>query len=164
MPPHYPLFFLIDPPDRKPLIRPRKSPFPEASRKNRPTAVSPSVFRATPITHGAVQLYPIRMRLKGAPVRLEQTRPAGYPVRFEGRGDGETDGLVRPALVGDDEIGGKRVAPPRDAFDRSVERLQVYRDIRTFSVVGHTPARPFVYFMNAADLTYKTSPASAAAK
>ena len=113
MPPHYPLFFLIDPPDRKPLIRPRKSSFPEASRKNLPTAVSPSVFRATPITHGTVQLYPIRMRLKGAPVRLEQTRPAGYPIRFEGRGDGETDGLVRPALVGDDEIGGgKRVAPP----------------------------------------------------
>ena len=41
------------------------------------------------------------------------------------------------ALVGHDEIGYKRIESPRNAFDGSVERLEIDRYICSVSVVGH---------------------------
>lgn len=46
-------------------------------------------------------------------------------MRFKGGGDGEADGLLRPALVRHHEVGRERVEAALDAFHRGEERLQV---------------------------------------
>ena len=45
---------------------------------------------------------------------------------LEGRRDRKAYGLVAPCRVRDDEVGGHRIEPALDAFDRGIERLQVY--------------------------------------
>ena len=60
---------------------------------------------------------------------LKKSRPAGDPIGFEGRGDGETDGFLRPRRVGDNKVCVQRVKTPVDTFDRSIERFKVYCNI-----------------------------------
>ena len=56
---------------------------------------------------------------------LEDPAPVLDAQRLHGRGDGETDGLVRPLRVGDGEERGHGVQPPFHALDRRVKRLEV---------------------------------------
>ena len=74
------------------------------------------------------------IRFPDALAHLEQPSSAGDAVAFERRRDGETDGLVRAALVRDDKVGVERVEPSLSALYGGVEGFQVDGKI---SVSGH---------------------------
>ena len=52
---------------------------------------------------------------------LKEPRPPGDPVRLEGRGYRQTDGLLRAAYVRHDQIGGHGIQPPVHAFHRRIK-------------------------------------------
>ena len=56
---------------------------------------------------------------------LKQTRASGHTVCLERRGDGQTDRLLRPALIRHDEVGGQRVQAPLYALHARIEALGV---------------------------------------
>ena len=76
-----------------------------------------------PGTNSGVQ--PFLVDLLHAPDYFKQTRPAGDAVGFQRGRHRQTDGLFRPALVGDDQIGGQRIEVALHAFHAGVKALRV---------------------------------------
>jgi hypothetical protein len=54
---------------------------------------------------------------------LKQPRPAGDSVGFQRRGNGKADCLFRPALIGNNEIGGHGIKVAIHAFHGGIEGL-----------------------------------------
>jgi len=79
----------------------------------------------------ASQLLPVSVRpplgvhLPHALVHLKQPRPAPDPIRLQRRRDRQADRLLRPLLIGHDEIRLQRVESPRRAFHRRIEGFEI---------------------------------------
>ena len=85
-----------------------------------------SGFRIAPDCPGADSgVQPFAVDLLHALNHLKQARPAGNAVGFQRRRYRQADGLFRPALVGDDQIGGQRVEMALHAFYAGVKALRV---------------------------------------
>ena len=70
-----------------------------------------------------------RIRFPDALPDLKQPPPAGEAAALERGRDGQTDGLVRPALVRHDEVGVQRIEAALPALHGGEEGFQVDRDI-----------------------------------
>ena len=69
---------------------------------------------------------------------LKQPGPSGYAVGFQGRGDGETDGLVCPAVVRHNQMRAQRIQPPVYAFHGGIEAFQVNGNVLSPAVHNAT--------------------------
>ena len=68
---------------------------------------------------------------------FKQPSASGDTVAFEGGRDGKADGLIRPALIRDNEVCVHRIKSALTALNRSIEALEVDCDI---SSLLHAPA------------------------
>ena len=85
-----------------------------------------SGFRVAPDctgTDSGVQPFPVD--LLHALNHFKQTRPAGNAVGFQRGRYRQADGLIRPAFVGNDQIGGQRIEMALHAFHAGVKALCV---------------------------------------
>ena len=82
-------------------------------------------------------LLPPGVHLPDPLVHLEKPAAPGDAVAFEGGRDGKADGLVRPALIRNDEICVHRIKSALSTLNRSIEALEVDCDI---SSLLHAPA------------------------
>ena len=68
---------------------------------------------------------PLGVHLPHTLVHLKQPRPAPDPIRLQRRRDRQADRLLRPLLIGHDEIRLQRVESPRRAFHRRIEGFEI---------------------------------------
>ena len=62
-------------------------------------------------------------------MHLKEPAAPGQAILFQGRRDGQTDGLVRAGRVGDHQIGGKWIQAPLHAFNGGIKAFQINGNI-----------------------------------
>ena len=75
------------------------------------------------VADGALE--PLRVDLFDLPHDLKEPRSAWNAVGFEGRGDRQADGFLRPGSICHDQVGGQRIEMPGGALGACIIRLQI---------------------------------------